>query len=446
MALLTAWISLTVVVFAGGSSSVASLASIAKPTRWPVLFVLDVLALASARHAGARLRPTRLHVVIVGFIGLMLLSAAWSVAPRLTVERAVSLAAVVFASVFLDAGARGRPERVRGIVVGIAAGAGVVAMLGFIVLAIAPSTGAQQTNVITPWRFRGFGENPNTISMLVAVVTPLALWLAWSSRRRVRMAWVGVVVLFAATVILSGSRGALLAEFGGTLVLTLAARGRSRRLVYAVICFVAFVLAVGIGQIYQPTSVAASTAAPTAVTPPPAKRAVDPAGPQPITIGRLEDEIGRGASTRRKLFASSGRLDAWEWALGQARKRPLLGYGFGTEDLVFVDRLYAFEGRRPENSFVGIALQLGVAGVALLAAVALAVGLAVRQSLPTFLSNEPGRGLLTACSGAALAGLVMTVSQSYVYAAGNVATLTVWTCALLAAGSAGGIRDHAIGR
>src|SRR6185436_5784035 len=79
----------------------------------------------------------------------------------------------------------------------------------------------------------------------------------------------------------------------------------------------------------------------------------------------LQDEIGfvAGATEqKRRLLATSGRSQAWRGALGQVADRPLAGYGFGTEEKVFVDRFYYFLANRVENSFLGTALQLGVVG------------------------------------------------------------------------------------
>jgi O-antigen ligase len=125
------------------------------------------------------------------------------------------------------------------------------------------------------------------------------------------------------------------------------------------------------------------------------------------------------------VFDTSGRVHAWEGALRQGDDRPLLGYGFGTEEKVFVDRYRDFEGGVPENSFIGLFLQLGAVGLAVfLALLAALVGAALRAG-----------GRVAAVGLAVLAtGIVLAVVQSYVYAVGNVATLGVWICAFLPAG------------
>jgi O-antigen ligase len=136
---------------------------------------------------------------------------------------------------------------------------------------------------------------------------------------------------------------------------------------------------------------------------------------------------GGGQPTlRRTFFGSSGRVDAWTGALHQALERPLLGFGFGTEADVFVDRYYYFVGGRPENAYIGLALQLGLIGlvsfVALLGALAAAGVRAVRG---------PRRPVAAAGLGVLAAGLVLAVVQSYPYSAGDIATLTLWTSLFL---------------
>ena len=85
---------------------------------------------------------------------------------------------------------------------------------------------------------------------------------------------------------------------------------------------------------------------------------------------RLQDDIGHPGvgvadTTRRErnLTGSSGRTEAWRGALGLAADRPVVGYGFGTEDRTFVDRYVFFNSNVPENSYIGILLQLGLVGL-----------------------------------------------------------------------------------
>jgi O-antigen ligase len=440
------WVAVTVLVFAGGSSSVHAYASVAKPARWPVLLVLDVLGLLLARD---RLRPLRLAPAELAgavLVLLGLLSASWSILPRLTIERSISIGQIAVAAGALAVAARGRPLLVRRILIGLASGAICIAVLGFIVLAIKPSIAAQSATQYVPWRYKGFGENPNTVSMFCAIVAPLVAWLVLSSTRRAERIVFGIALAsIVSTIALSGSRGALVAGLLGSLVLTAQASSWRARLAVAGCTVAVFAGAVFVSQLPAPLT---PTAALPAAALPGSSTSGSPAGspgaPHPLARGlpsvtgsRLADELQPPSQVvKRSLFGSSGRVQAWRWALGDARKRPVAGYGFGTESNVFFDRLYSFEGGLPENSFVGVTLQLGALGLLALVALVIAVAVSAVGSIRRLVPGGAERGLAAACAGAALAGLAVSVGQSYLYSAGNIATLTVWICAFFAADAA----------
>jgi hypothetical protein len=107
----------------------------------------------------------------------------------------------------------------------------------------------------------------------------------------------------------------------------------------------------------------------------------------------------------------------------EARERPLLGFGFGTEAKAFVDRYYGFFGDLPENSYLGIALQLGLVGLAALIALLAVLVVRARRGLTA--------GWAAACAGVVAAGLAVAVVQSYLYSVGNIATATFWVAAFL---------------
>jgi hypothetical protein len=143
-------------------------------------------------------------------------------------------------------------------------------------------------------------------------------------------------------------------------------------------------------------------------------------------------------SESRTLLGSSGRVLAWEGATRLSLERPVLGYGFGTEDRVFVDRIFFFQGDRPENAYIGFALQLGVVGLGLF----LAFGVALLAMFVRALRRGlPRDGDVVAFACVVLAGFVMALVQSFVYSVGNIGTLTFWIAAFaVAALSRRGVR------
>jgi hypothetical protein len=158
----------------------------------------------------------------------------------------------------------------------------------------------------------------------------------------------------------------------------------------------------------------------------------------PIAPPRLQDDVGRPpfgvAETRKKprtLFGTSGRAEAWQGALGLGRQRLLLGYGFGTEDHVFVDRYADFNSNTVENSYIGLFLQLGVVGLLLFVAFFVVLAVSAARSLSR--GDVAERSIAASCAAVVAAGLALAVFQSYVLAVGNNATATFWICTFLLA-------------
>lgn len=447
----------TVVVVALGSSSVDALASFGRSGRWLALLLLAGVAAVLAVRRGALLDAVREPVYIAagGFVALAALSVAWTVTGALTAQRAISFGTLVVASAALGWAARGRPHIAERLLLGLLAGAAAVAAMGLVVLVLSFHDAVQAATAQTPFRYRGLGENPNTVSMLVATATPLAIWAATTpERRRRQILGLASLVLFYSTIVFSGSRGALLAAFVSSLVVVLGtAPTTSLRLRHAGIAGVLFVAAVGLSQLPRPaappTIVAVEPGTTGGEATKPRAGSVDEATKPPgdltvgetsggLTVGgnRMMDETGLPETVSgRTLFASSGRVLAWRAAIDQGNRRPLFGYGFGTEDVVFVDRIYTFQGDRPENSFVGIYLQLGLAGLALLAAIVLAAARGGMRAIRSLSARPEARRMALAAASVAVAGALMAFVQSYVYSAGNIASLTVWTSLFLFAGA-----------
>jgi O-antigen ligase len=374
-------------------------------------------------RVGSLRRPVVWAVVV--FLALAAASASWSPDPKLTLLRAAALALTLAAGIGLASIAAGRPAFVGGILWALLAGAAAVALLGLLILSLSHDLAVQPASSQYPARYRGLGQNPNTVALLLALAVPLTLW-AFDRRRTIlaRSAAVAAFVLLDGSIVASGARGPLLAGFVGSLVYLFVRAGSTRaRLVSVAAAVLVLALDAGLTQIPK-----ALKPVPSSTT----QRPSVPAGPQPNVemLRPLSDEVGAkgGASIHRSLFGTSGRLGAWRGALGQAAHRPIAGYGFGTEDRVFVDRYYGFDSSLPENSYIGTVLQLGLVGAlafaALLAAIAAAGARGLRRAMP-------GRLDAAACASVATAGLVLAVTQSYMTSVGNVATVTFWVAALL---------------
>ena len=422
----------TVVAVALGSNWSPSVRHVAQPLWRLLLALLCVLAVALAlsgtdpRRLWERARSPA-YALAAAFVALAAASTLWSADPRLTLERVASFALVLLAAAALGLAAAGDRPRVERLLVAVAAGPVAVALVGAVIFVVAHHDALQPATQTIPARYRGIGQNPNTVAMLFAATLPLVTWLALEWRGRRRVAAAAAIVLLAASVVGSGSRGALVTGAAGCLLVAAATASSTRARAAAVAAVVvAAALAVGLGEIPQPNPNA------TAVTPVACIQCTHRPNDADATL-RLEDEFGapHGADpgSKRTLFATTGRGQAWEGAIDQGQERPVAGYGFGTEDHVFVDRFYSFFGGSPENSYVGVFLQLGIAGLVVILAFAAALVAALARSIRRL--DGEARRAAAACTAVVCAGLVLAVVQSYLYAAGNNATLTVWLCAFL---------------
>ncbi len=445
-----ALVTISIVAIAAGSAWSPSVKSAASELRWAALLALTVAAAALARESAGALPLTMAERtgarLASALLALCAVSVAWSVQPRLTAERATSLAALLLAAGAIAFSVGRRPGFGDLVLKSILAA--VALLLAASILLLLANAPASVQSVIP--RFRGVEENPDTLPLLAAYALPLAVWLySETDRRFQRIAATTVFVLVFVLLGASGSRGALLAGVAGLLVVVWALAGTRRR----AIAVAAVVLVTFAGTLLITPLVAHLRQAPLrhhhrqgpapATTKEAEKGSVAPAESAPRVPGpssydypnALDEEVGYstvkpvvGVPTHQ-LLSSSGRIGAWIGAIEQGNQRPLLGYGFGTEDHVFVDRYYNFESLRAENSWIGLYLQLGIAGVILLAAL---LAWALISGLRGVRDGPPERRLRTAaCVGVVVSGCVEMVVQSFAYSAGDIATLSFWICAAL---------------
>jgi O-antigen ligase/polysaccharide polymerase Wzy-like membrane protein len=392
----------------------------ARSIRWVALAELGVVA-------ALFLVVRRRAVVPVGLAAAALLSAfalvsaGWSGDPELTLGRALSFAILLGVAATLAAASGGEARICAQLLLGVLAAVTFIAVAGVFELfhsydqAVVPATRGQGA------RYNGIGQNPNQIAMLLALALPLALWAFVEARSRFgKTAAVGLFVFFDASLVASGSRGAIVGAFAGCVAFAFVTLRRRRALsLLALAAF--FALNVLVTQL-----------PPTAETEP----ILNPEfGRQPKLSAQdlnsrlpLESEFGfpgeNAPAGKRTLIFSSGRSQAWVGAFEQAFERPLLGYGFGTEERVFVDRYYLFVGERVENSYLGTLLQLGPLGVGLLVLV-LGLPLATWLRRRTLLLSDSAR-VGAAAGGVAAAGLVLAVPQSFLTSVGSPPAAPFW--------------------
>lgn len=435
---LPACIGLTIVAFALGSSSVASLDRDGKHVRWAMLAVLLAVAAGAAWRVAPRRLP-RAAAAAAWLAVLAVVSTAWSVAPRLTFERAGSFVILLVAAALAAAACARRRDAERALDA-VLGGAVAVALVGLLLLAVDRSAALQEGSTGVPTRFRGLGESANTSSLLFGVALPLAVAGALRARRRRELvAYVAAFLLLDGSIVGSGSRAPLIAGVAASFALV--ALAPARRIVAATAIAALLALSIGLATIPKPLShnpkAVSTSVGPTAKA---GYVNAEEAFPLESDLGRSLPHEG-GLQQPRSLTGSSGRTAAWRGALHEVARRPVAGHGFGTEERVFVDRYFSFAGGVPENSYIGLLLQLGVAG--LLSFLATFVWWFLAGARAWRSADPSARLALGACAAALLSALVMAVVQSYIYSVGNIATMSLWLTGFLLVFLAAEVRDRA---
>ncbi len=407
---------------------------IARPARWAVLAELAAFALAYAlTRPRRRTRVDACAVCAAALVAAAFVSVAWSSDPRLTAGRSVTLLALFATTAAIGYGAAGSAAAVGRVLLGVLVGVTAVAVAGILVYVFNSGRAIVPATTQSPVRYTGLGGNPNSAAMLMAIGIPLALWALFETRSRVgRALLVGVLLLLDGSLVASGSRGPLVACFVGVLVyMTASGRGRRWKLAAAAVAAAILLVDTAVTQLPQPAD----------QNPVLTKRfrtGAVPRGPRDAEfLLPLESEVGypRPGSTpfHRTLLNSSGRVPAWRGALEQVEERPLLGYGFGTEERVFVDRYYLFLSSLVENSYLGTLLQLGVVGLILL--LALLALVLVRGVHDLLRLRGDRRHAAAACAAVFACGVVVAATQSFATSVGSTLTVAFWLCGFLLAGA-----------
>jgi hypothetical protein len=441
-----------------GSGSISRLLAAGEELRW---VMLGLLFLAAIPYGFAHVRdvPRWFLGPLLALAAIALLSAAWSVRPVASLEHAATFAVLAPTVVLVAAGAVQSRRRLKLTAVGLLAAPVAVTLAGLALVAVDRGRAVQDTGE----RLRGLGQNPDTVALLLATAGPLAVATAVAATGRRRVAALGACAVIFGSLVASDARGSILAAVVGVIAYAgLRARtvravevGRAALFVAVVVASVVFRdrLARPAGRSTAPvSSPSVHSQAPGASTVPSSPISSSsvhsswwqvpfaptvPASRVSVPFVSPGDEIGtRGYYVDKPvLHWGSGRVFAWISAVRVGLGRPILGFGFAMEQTAFRDRARFFQGDYTESSVVGMFLQLGVLGVALLvvpfAAVATAA-LRARRKLAGFDREAVACGLGMVV-GAALAALF----QSYLTSVGNVAALTAWSAAALAATVAG---------
>jgi len=241
-------------------------------------------------------------------------------------------------------------------------------------------------------RFRGFFENPNTLGLFGCIGLPImfASFVEGRKKRVIKRIFDGIFLVMAlGCMLLSFSRTGLIAGLCGSFVYLQISVGLKKKYVFFAALAAFFVYSAG------------------------------------VKILPMLEPVMRSDS----LTDLSGRTLAWQLAFDLIKERPFLGYGYGTEELIFLfsgaDLTYV-PGRAVHNSFIGIALMTGYLGFAVFA------GLLARIVFYCFrlwrVSGKLGefRPAAALSIGVVVSGLIEAFAESWIVAIGGVASMVFW--------------------
>ena len=419
------------------STRVGPIATILSNLRWVPLFFLGLAALLIAVRNRALPRPlNKADAVMLGFVAVALLSSLHSIDPEITLLRGLSVLLMygaVFWGVWVYADEFGADEVVRIIVVTAA-----------IVFGLHLAFGLLDPGGSMPYhgRFRGWAQNPGTPGGQVALLLPLALWLALKRSRWQHWLLVGAMLLI---MILSQTRSEFAAAGVGSSYFLWRALPRRR---WLVLVSVLIVLVIGFTWVEVGPRLLPSgdhvTSAFNKVSPIDIEKSSEVASErftvESLGVGGLdvagvapEQSWLTNPNIRTEEAATlSRRTEKWTKGVQYLVEKPLLGFGFGTEDQLFafhgIDvEDYMYTGAYIHQSYLGLALQLGLVGAALFF---IPLGLLVVREVGR-ISSSRHDVLRSALLAVVLAALTSAFMTSWLYSMGNEAALPFWICVML---------------
>jgi len=354
--------------------------------RWVALALMGFAYFMAIASAGQRTRRARvLDVIILTWVAYAFLTVLYSIAPVLTVQRSVTLLLMymaVFWAGWRCAGQHGEEKTIE-IVLGACS---FVCVAGLLMLPL-------DDGVWLRGRFRGLMENPNSLGLLAGVLFPVALELLLAKRRPKYWALVGIM---AVSLVLTGSRGGILAALLGSAYVMWRARRRA---------FLASAAAMMVAALWVGTS------------------------------PRLKERWIENPYVRAETIRTgSGRVsEAWPAAMNIISERPMFGHGFGTEDLLF--EAYGYDpksfrehtGSYLHNSYLGLTAQTGVVGA--LAFFGPLIFLLVSSALRSL--HDDTLDLKHGLQGVLISALVACFFESWIYSMGNSQAFPFWLSFML---------------
>jgi len=359
--------------------------------RWAALGVMCIFALSE--RGRARNSTARVRTFALAFAAVAVFSSAWSrVYPVYTLQRGFSvLIFAIFLCFAFQPRLRG-PRDWASLVNVLVASAWVMTALSVVLWA----TGTGESVRWSTGAVQGAFGNPNGLGMVYAILIPVTLGRFYHRKGLLTLA---LLALSVALLVFCRSRAGWLGAFVGVTAFYACLYGRK----LWVLVFVVLVLLAGVLVLRDLSSTRDSAAGGTSA---------------------FQAALLRGETDSSEY--GSGRIPLWTGALEKWKRRPFVGYGFGTAgDTYYVGTNVP---ARFHSSLVQITAELGIVGAFFfIAPLAYSFFKSIKSPVLPALDARH-RALAAGLAGGWFGGVADSLFESWLFAVGNVSTILAWIC------------------
>lgn len=369
----------TTLVYLLANSQFESVTLVFGTLRW--LF-LTTMAIAAASQWILGRVPARVRVVDLwgcAFLALAFYSSTYSIFPSLTLERS-AVTVIFYLAVFWGVWSYVQDEtKIRVILHDLLRASFPIFLFGF--------------TLIENGRFFGTFGSPNSIGVFSAILVPLAFWSYFSERKQSALL---LLILIGISLLLSRSRAGIVSTIMASAYFLFFYRRERLPMIMAGLLF--FLLC------------------------------------SFLYFEMFESSWFREYFRWETLATGGGRLEAWKEVVRLIKMRPWFGYGFGTEDELFLKFdivFYEHAGAYAHNSYIGLVSQLGLVGACLFF-IPLTLFFLTGAYQAIYMPSGSTRWLAFALNASIFGGLVNGIFESWLYAVGNSFTFPFWMIVILA--------------
>ncbi len=368
----------TSLAFLLASCGVFGIAFLFLALRWVFLIVMAIVAFWNWMSGKVKERLRLIDLWALGFIGLAFYSQTYSIMPWLTVQRAFTLV-LFYLAVFWGVSHYIEDENK------------VTKMIHQFLYSVFPLLLIGLG--MGPYKpFTGIFKSPNTVGVITSILMPLAFWSYLCEQKKSAFY---IIVLFSISLFISKSRAGILATAiaSGYFLFSYYRVHRATILTWIVVF-------AGSALLYAELF-----------------------GYSFIKDYLKWDTLGVGG----------GRFEAWPEVIRLIKLRPWLGFGFGTEDHLFLHFDIVFmnhAGAYAHNSYLGLASQLGIVGVLFFFVPLFFIFFRCAYQLHK-MPSEKSFPLLLALNASILGGLINAFFESWLYTVGSAFMFPFW-CVVIA--------------